>query len=393
MWPNERTTRSEIVAVPSEIEALVAAGGREAARPLVEFLKAEKLNIAVVSDAEAAFEEALLHRPNLLVVHEDLPPGDGIELCQRLKSNTRTHFLPVIIVPRSDRGPQRVRALAAGADAVFPPGMDELEKRTRLWALLRSQALHRRQERKHDGQRTALQERGRWVGTFVHDLQNVAGALQANFEFLAQAAAAAQHRGDDVLECARETRQVFQQLTWGLRSVQDYERFESGRVALQAVAIPLEELLAEVKEEVRWHGLPGSRLRPVLEVVSAEDTIVVGDRELLRQAFSALAAYLLRQPRTTRLLLRTSDDGTSVQVVMSCDGEALVREDRERIFEPYVRLARRLPPVHGLGLALARAVLELHGGKVVADVGDDGGAAFLVELKSGGAKPNLHLDE
>jgi K+-sensing histidine kinase KdpD len=175
--------------------------------------------------------------------------------------------------------------------------------------------------------------------------------------------------------------------------VQDYERFESGRVALQAVAVRLEELLAEVKEEVRWHGFQGTRLRPVLEVVSAEDTIIVGDRELLRQAFSALAAYLLRQPRTTRLLLRTSDDGTNVQVAMSCDGEALVREDRDRIFEPYVRLARRLPPAQGLGLALARAVLELHGGRVVADVGDDGGAAFLVELKSGGAKPNLHLDE
>jgi K+-sensing histidine kinase KdpD len=393
MWPNERTSRSEIVAVPSEIEALVAAGGREAARPLVDFLKAEQLNIAVVSDAEAAFEEALLHRPNLLVVHEELPPGDGIDLCQRLKSNTRTHFLPVIFVPRSDRGPQRLRALAAGADAVFPPGMEEIEKRTRLWALLRSQALHRRQERKNEGQRTALQERGRWVGTFVHDLQNVTGALQANFEFLAQAATATQLQSGDVLECARETRQVFQQLSSGLRGVQDYERFESGRVTIQARPLRLDELLAEVKEEVRWCVASGSRPRPVLEVVSGEDTFVEGDRELLRQALAALAAHLLRQPRTSRLLLRTSDDGTTVQVHLSCDGEAIPPEDRERIFEPYVRLARRLPPMQGLGLALARATFELHGGKVVSDVGDGGGAAFLVELKSGGAKPNLHFTE
>jgi signal transduction histidine kinase len=393
MWPNERTSRSEIVAVPSELEALVAAGERDAARPLVAFLKAEQLNIAVVSDAEAAFEEALLHRPNLLVVHEDLPPGDGIELCQRLKNNTRTHFLPVIIVSRADKGPQRIRALAAGADAVFPPGMDDVERRTRLWALLRSQALYRRQERKHAGQRTALQERGRWVETFVHDLQNVAGALQANFEFLAQAAASVPGRSDDVLECARETRQVFQQLTWGLRSVQDYERFESGRVAVQPVPVRLDELLAEVKEELRWQGGNGLRPRPVLEVVSAESTTVLGDRELLRQAFCGLAAYLLRQPRTSRLLLRTTDDAAAVHISLSSDGEAIPPEDRDRIFEPYVRLTRRAPPVQGLGLALARAVVELHGGKVIAEVSDEGGAAFLVELKSGGAKPNLHLDE
>jgi signal transduction histidine kinase len=380
MLPNERTTRSQVVALPSDMEALVAAADRDAARPLVEFLKAEKLNIAVAADAEAAFEEALLHRPNLLLIHEDLPPGGGIELCQRLKSNTRTHFLPAIFVPRADRQSVRIQALAAGADAVFPPSMDEAEKRTRVWALLRSSALHRRQERKQDTQRSALRERGRWVGSFVHDLQNVTGALQANFEFLAQTAAAgSRDRSDDVLDCARETRQLFQQLARGLRTVGDYERFESGHVSCKSSAIGVEELLAEVKEELRWQS-DGTQGRPVLEVMSGQGAVVNGDRELLRQAFSGLASYLLRQPRTRRLLLRTSEQQGQVRVLFSCDGESIPPEDQERIFEPYVRLHRRLPPVQGLGLALARVVVELHGGTVVARTGDDGGAAFEVRL-------------
>jgi K+-sensing histidine kinase KdpD len=397
MLPNERTSRSGIIALPGELETLVAAGDRDDARPLVAFLKNEKLNIAVVSDAEVAFEEALLHRPNLLVVHEALPPGGGIDLCQRLKANTRTHFLPVIVVPRADKRQARIAALAAGADAVFPPGMDELEKRTRLWALLRSQALQRRQERKHDVQSSTLKERGRWIETFVHDLQNVTGALQANFEFLAQAAMAGRDGSEDVLECARETRHVFSQLTRGLRTVQNYERFETGRVTIKAAAFGIDELLTEVKEELRWAGGNGVRARPVLEVVSGEGGLVVGDRELLRPAFSALATYLLRQPRTTRLLLRTSeassDDQPFVRVSMASDGEVIPPEDRERIFDPYARLTRRPPPVQGLGLALARVTIELHGGRVVAQVGDEGGAAFVVELKSGSAEPNLQLGE
>jgi signal transduction histidine kinase len=393
MLRNERTTRSEIVALPSEIEALVAAGDRDAARPLVAFLKAEKLNLAVVNHADAAFEEALLHRPNLLLIHEDVDPGGGIQLCQRLKSNTRTHFLPVILAARTDKLSRRVRALAAGADAVFPPEMDELEKRTRLWALLRSQALYRRQEHKREVQRSALRDRGQWVGLLVHDLQNVAGALQANFEFLAQAAMSAQDRSDDVLDCARETRQVFQDVSRGLRTVQDYERFESGRVTLKPVPIVLDELLAEVREDVRGQAGNGLRSRPMLELVSGESSSVVGDRDLLRQAFSALACYLLRQPRTSRLLLQTKEESELVRVVISSDGEVIPPEDRERIFEPYVRVARRLPPIQGLGLALARMVLELHGGRVVAGAGAECGAAFIVELKSRSTKPNLHSRE
>ncbi len=386
MLPNERTTRSEVVAQPSEMEALVAAGDRDAARPLVELLKAEQLNVSVVADAEAAFEEALLHRPHLLLIDEDLP-GGGLELCRRLKNNGRTHFLPVIFVPRSDRAPLRIEAQAAGADAIFAPETSEPEKRARLGALLRSSALLRRQERKQDSQRSALKDRGVWVGSFVHDLQNVTGALQANVEFLAQVAAAAPDKSEDVLDCARETRHLFQQLARGLRTVGDYERFESGHVSLKRIPIAVEELLAEVREDLRWQA-SGARGRAVLEILSTEGppglagTQVSGDRDLLRQAFAALAAYLLRQPRTNRLLLRTAAEADGVQVILSCDGDPIPEEDRERIFEPYVRLGRRLPPVQGLGLALARAVVDLHGGTVAAATDDGGGAAFVVRLKS-----------
>jgi K+-sensing histidine kinase KdpD len=78
---------------------------------------------------------------------------------------------------------------------------------------------------------------------------------------------------------------------------------------------------------------------------------------------------------------------------MASDGEVIPPEDRQRIFDPYARLTRRLPPLQGLGLALARVTVELHGGLLSAQVGDEGGPAFVVELKSGGAEPNLQLGE
>src|SRR2546421_2704580 len=232
MLPNERTTRSEVVTLPGEVEALIAAPSRAVARPLVDFLKREGINVQLVVNSDTAFEEALLHRPNVILIDDRVPPAGGIELCQRLKGNTRTHFVPSILYAQSDVRQHRLRALAAGADAIFVPGTDEQERRTRLWALLRTQAIYRRQGKKQRTQGATIQERRRWFGRFVHDLQSSIGALQANFEYLAQAARAKGRPGADLDECVTDSQTVFRQIARGLRTVLDVERFEAGRIAL-----------------------------------------------------------------------------------------------------------------------------------------------------------------
>ena len=409
MLLNDATTRSEVVTVPSELEALVAAPGRTEGRPLVALLKQEKLNVTLVGDADSAFEEALLHRPNLIVIHDDLPPAGGSELIARLKANTRTHFLPAILVTTAENRQQRIRALAAGADAVFSPDADEQERRTRIWSLLRSQALYRRQENRREAQQTVISERTRWLGNFAHDLQNAIGALQANFEFLGQHARSGQatDRSDDLLDCQRETRSLLQQMARGLRTVQDYERFESGGVALHATPLDLAELLHEVKEELPWQ-LNGET-RPVQ--IEAGPAPVEGDRDLLRQALALMAAYLLRQPRASVLKLQIQtrrldqpqkarqavDDQPDevapgkLRLILASDGEPIPEEDWPRVFEPYVRVPRRAALAYGVGLALARSIIDLHGGRV--QVVDGPGATFAVELKSQDSLPNSPLGQ
>src|SRR5690349_14115963 len=177
MLPDERTTHNNTVALPSDVEGLVAAPGRGVARPLVEFLRGQGVNVQTAGDAESAFEEALLHPPDIVLIDDRLPPAGGIELCQRLKSNVRTHFVPAIVWAPNDERSHRIRAYAAGADAVFGPSSDAQERRTRLWALLRTRALYRQLDRKQRAQGTEIVDRRRWLGNFLHDLQGQVAAL------------------------------------------------------------------------------------------------------------------------------------------------------------------------------------------------------------------------
>ncbi len=394
MLPNEQTTRSDVVTRPGDVEALVAAPGRGVARPMVDFLKAQRINAQLVLDADSAFEEALLHRPNVVLIDDRLPPAGGIELCQRLKSNTRTHFVPAILFSSSDTSQQRLRALEAGADAIFLPSTNEQERRTRLWALLRTEAIYRRQDRKHKTQDTVSLDRRRWIGNFVHDLQSSMGALQANFEYLVQTARSGGHGLQPELEeCIRDSRSVFGEMARGFRTVLDFERFESGRISLREGRMSLYELAEEAAAEVEWQARSMGKLIEVVDpgrqlAGGADAGSVMADHDLLKQVAVNLIGYALRLPGSRHVTLRPeAADGVS-RLRVFCDGDGISPIDRDRVFEPYARVSKQAPVGHGLGLALAKVVVELHGGSIWVEDGSEGGACFVVELKSDGSVPN-----
>ena len=193
MLSDERTTHEELPA-PREVEGLVVAPGRAVMRSLVGFLRGEGINVRTVADAEGAFEEALLHPPDIVLIDDRVPPSGGIDLVHRLKANVRTHFVPTILYTLNDLRRERVRALAAGVDAVFAPSTDVEERRARVWALLRTRALYRRIDRLQRTQRSEIVDRRQWLSHFLHDLKGQIGALAANVEYLARFAPDAERR-------------------------------------------------------------------------------------------------------------------------------------------------------------------------------------------------------
>ena len=107
----------------------------------------------------------------------------------------------------------------------------------------------------------------------------------------------------------------------------------------------------------------------------AEDLQVLGDRQLLGQAFANLIDNAIKYaaagdreassrpaPEITVLARRA---GAGVEVVVADNGAGIDAGDRERVFSRFVRLEQsRTEPGSGLGLALVAAVLRLHSGEI-----------------------------
>jgi signal transduction histidine kinase len=73
------------------------------------------------------------------------------------------------------------------------------------------------------------------------------------------------------------------------------------------------------------------------------------------------------------------DDG-SLRVAVSDQGPGVARDALPRLFEPFFRGARAQRGGSGLGLAVARGLVEAHGGRIWAENQPEGGARFSFEL-------------
>jgi len=79
-------------------------------------LQREHYEVVVASDGEAALAEARRRIPDLVVLDLMLPGIDGLEVCRRMRSDTRTQHIPIVMLTAKGEETDAVIGLAQGAD-------------------------------------------------------------------------------------------------------------------------------------------------------------------------------------------------------------------------------------------------------------------------------------
>jgi putative two-component system response regulator len=107
---------------------------------LEDELDALGLEVRTAASAEAALALLDAAPADLVLTDVSMPGMNGVELCRRLKADTRFRLTPVIILTGGADLDARVAGLEAGADDFFAKPFNLLELRTRVGALLRASA-------------------------------------------------------------------------------------------------------------------------------------------------------------------------------------------------------------------------------------------------------------
>ena len=161
-----------------------------------------------------------------------------------------------------------------------------------------------------------------------------------------------------------------------------FARTDSEAQQHQPSRVRLDEVVAAATDEARV--LASAR---EVEIVTESDDAgaeVEADFRRLRQALMiGLDNAVKHSPPGTRITVRTARQGVQVRLEIADQGPGVTEADRPRVFERFYRGAGEGELMNqglGIGLAIAKDIVERHGGTIRLDNGDEGGAILVIEL-------------
>jgi signal transduction histidine kinase len=160
-------------------------------------------------------------------------------------------------------------------------------------------------------------------------------------------------------------------------------RLESGELRWSMEQVALDGLVGQAVEAMRPQA-EASRIA-VRTVLEAGDPLALGDAaRLQRVLFNLIQNAIRHTPADGTVTVRTTRDaGGAVEIEVADTGAGIPAAERERVFEAFHRLDRsRTDDGAGLGLAISRAIVEAHGGRIwIADA--ERGTSVRVRLAAG----------
>ena len=107
---------------------------------VVDLLQEEGYRVDIATDGLRGLEAALAEPPDLVLLDVTMPGLSGFEVCRRLKADTRTRLVPVVMITGLNAREDRVRGIAAGCDDFLtkPVDVPQLLARTRTALKMKS---------------------------------------------------------------------------------------------------------------------------------------------------------------------------------------------------------------------------------------------------------------
>jgi len=330
--------------------------------------------------AEGEFAVATAKKLSPSVILQDLvmSDADGIDLVKAYRRCPELQHTPVVVLSTKDEPIIKKAAFEAGANdyIVKLPDPIELLARVRYHAnaCLARHQLHEALRALRESQKQLLdrnvalealnEQKNRLLGMASHDLRNPLGVILAYSDFLETEAFPVLNADQrDFVSTIKSTSEFMLNL---INELLDVSTIESGQLHLDCAPTDLNEL---VRHNVSRNRVLAHQKRIELDFEDTEQLPPLTiDRGKIEQVLNNLIGNAVKYSHAaTRVAIQIARTGDLVAVTVADQGQGIPEEDLPKLFKAFGRTSVQATAGEqstGLGLAIARKIVEGHGGKM-----------------------------
>ncbi|MDE6094730.1 MAG: substrate-binding domain-containing protein [Muribaculaceae bacterium] len=209
-----------------------------------------------------------------------------------------------------------------------------------------------------------------------HDLRTPLTLISGPVEQLAEADYLTP-RDKSLMLMARKNVNILGRL---INQILDFRKYENGKTDLVLSEVDLPKLIEEWVEAFREMGNKRD-IRLVSDICRSGSGMTAVDVEKMERVFFNLMSNAFKHtPDNGVIKVAYSTDGSSVSISVKDNGEGISKEDCGRIFDRFFQADKERPKGSGIGLALTKAFVELHGGMISVDSEKGRGSEFVVTI-------------
>ncbi len=215
-----------------------------------------------------------------------------------------------------------------------------------------------------------------FISIASHELRTPLGLILGYAAFLQeQVSADMSAQVDAVLRAATRLQELIETMT-------NLQYLEKGALQLKREDLILQDVVTEVVLE--WHPMADNKKQTLRERYPSKPVRVNADRTMLSTIVANLVHNAVKfTPIGGTIEVSIVPQTTFIAVSVSDTGPGIPKEHLERIFEPFYQVEDHLTRHHeglGLGLAIAKEMVESHGGRIWAESVPGRGSRFTFTL-------------
>lgn len=322
-----------------------------------EILKAQSGDEAL----KIAFQEEI----SLILLDVQMPEMDGFEVANMLKSTKRTRKIPIIFVTAISKEKKYIlQGLGEGAfDYLFKPLDSDITK-SKVKTLLQLYAQQKEIELKNTELHRLNDEKNYFLGMASHDLRNPLGNILTLVNLIDDEIGSLMppdHR--KYLKIVQSTSKHMMEL---LNELLDISRIEAGLTAYKPRTVNIHELLQETISSHKTHA----DKKQIHLSYSLPDTNMtfLCDRNQITQVLNNLVSNAIKYSHNGSPIELIVEQNTQDTIFHIQDhGQGIPPQEHKRLFEAFSKTSVKSTGGEsstGLGLNIAKKLIECHGGKI-----------------------------